>query len=54
VRREGRSSRYKLERERVRGVLEGWLGHLVPVDPEKTWAPRGARTTRGSSKNGKR
>ena len=59
VRREGRSSHYKLERERVSGVLEGWLRHLVPVDPEKTWAPRGIRTTRGlarrdSSKKGKR
>ena len=46
VRREGRSSHYKLERERVRFVVDGWLRHLLPVDPEKTWAPSGARTTR--------
>jgi DNA-binding transcriptional ArsR family regulator len=46
VRREGRGSHYRLDRDRVRGVLEGWLRHLVPVDPEQTWAPTGARTTR--------
>lgn len=46
VRREGRGSHYRLDRDRVRDVLEGWLRHLVPVDPEQTWAPTGARTTR--------
>jgi DNA-binding transcriptional ArsR family regulator len=39
VRREGRGSHYALDRERVRFVLEGWLG------------PRGARTTRALSRN---
>src|ERR1044071_2625244 len=45
VRREGRSSHYRLNRERLQRVVGGWLGHLEPVGPEKTWAPTGPRTT---------
>src|SRR5262245_65172034 len=37
VRREGRSSFYRLNRERVRRVLGTWLGYLDPVDPEQQW-----------------
>ena len=46
VRREGRSSFYRLRRERANAVLLAWLGHLEPVGPEKTWAPTGPRSTR--------
>lgn len=45
VRREGRSSFYRLKRERASEVLLAWLGHLEPVGPEKTWAPTGPRST---------
>src|SRR5689334_22103893 len=41
VRREGRGSFYRLNRERVRQVLGAWLGYLDPVGPEKKWAPTG-------------
>jgi len=46
VRREGRGSFYRLNRERVRQVLGTWLGYLDPVGPEKKWAPSGPRSTR--------
>jgi DNA-binding transcriptional ArsR family regulator len=46
VRREGRSSHYRLERERIESVLGSFLAHLVPVGPAMTWTPTGPRTTR--------
>ncbi len=46
VRREGRSSFYRLRRDRASEVLVSWLGHLEPVGPDKTWAPTGPRSTR--------
>src|SRR5262245_33060254 len=46
VRREGRSSFYRLNRERVVDVLRTWLGHLEPVGPEKTWTSSGVRSTK--------
>jgi len=45
VRREGRSSHYRLKREKLERVVTGWLSHLNPVGNEKTWAPTGPRTT---------
>jgi DNA-binding transcriptional ArsR family regulator len=45
VRREGRSSHYRLDRERLRFVVEGWLSHLEPVGPEKTWTSSGPKST---------
>jgi DNA-binding transcriptional ArsR family regulator len=45
VRREGRSSFYRLNRERGRAVLLSWLNNLEPVGPDKTWAPTGPRST---------
>lgn len=44
VRREGRGSHYRLNRARLAQVVEGWLAHLEPVDPEKTWPPTGPRS----------
>lgn len=46
VRREGRTSNYRLDRERVRHVLGDWLSHLEPVGPEKKWVPTGPRSTK--------
>jgi DNA-binding transcriptional ArsR family regulator len=45
VRRVGRGSFYCLNRERLRQVLDTWLGHFEPVGPEKTWASSGPRST---------
>jgi DNA-binding transcriptional ArsR family regulator len=46
VRREGRSSFYRLSRERASEVLLSWLAHLEPVGPDRTWEPTGPRSTR--------
>jgi DNA-binding transcriptional ArsR family regulator len=45
VRREGRGSHYRLDRERLRQVVGGWLRHVEPVDPELTWPSSGPKTT---------
>jgi DNA-binding transcriptional ArsR family regulator len=45
VRRSGRSSHYRLNRERLERVVGGWMRHLDPPTPEKTWQPMGPRTT---------
>lgn len=46
VTRGPRSSRYRLDRERLERVVGGWLRHVRPVDPDKTWPSTGAKTTR--------
>src|SRR5262249_47104431 len=45
VRREGRSSWYRLNRERLGGVVGRWLAHIEPVGPERTWTSAGPKTT---------
>jgi DNA-binding transcriptional ArsR family regulator len=45
VRREGRGSFYRLNRERLRQVVETWLEHLEPVSPETTWTSSGPKST---------
>jgi DNA-binding transcriptional ArsR family regulator len=45
VRREGRGSLYRLNRERLRRVVEGWLRHLEPIGPEQKWSSSGPKTT---------
>lgn len=45
VRREGRSSHYRLDRDRLRTIVGGWLAHVEPVDPDLTWPSTGPRTT---------
>jgi len=45
VRREGRSSHYRLDRERLREVVGGWLEHVEPVDPQLTWPSSGPKST---------
>src|SRR5690349_1651831 len=37
VRREGRSAYYRLDRERLRRVVGGWLEFVTPVDPKLKW-----------------
>jgi len=46
VRREGRTSNYRLNRARLQLVLGDWLRHLEPVGPEKKWLATGPRSTR--------
>ena len=43
VRREGRSSVYRLERDRLRRIIGGWLAILDPPTPEQTWRSPGPR-----------
>jgi DNA-binding transcriptional ArsR family regulator len=45
VRREGRGSHYRLNRERLRRVVGGWLRHVDPVGPEKKWTSPGPKST---------
>jgi DNA-binding transcriptional ArsR family regulator len=45
VRREGRSSHYRLDRDRLRTIAGGWLAHVEPVDPSLTWPASGPTTT---------
>jgi len=45
VRREGRGAFYRLNRDRVRQVVETWLSHLQPGSPEKTWTSSGPKST---------
>ena len=45
VTRKGRSSHYRLDRERLQRVLGEWLARLDVPTPTKTWAPSGPRTT---------
>lgn len=40
VTREGRSSRYRLDRERLETVVAGFLAHLAPAEPSKRGRPR--------------
>ena len=37
VRRQGRSCVYRLERDRLRSVVGGWLALLDPPTPEHSW-----------------
>jgi DNA-binding transcriptional ArsR family regulator len=41
VRREGRNCVYRLERDRLRGVVGGWLSLLNLPTPEQTWRSSG-------------
>ncbi len=47
VRREGRSSHYRLNRARLQSVVGGWLRHVDPVGPEKKWSSTGPKSTGG-------
>jgi DNA-binding transcriptional ArsR family regulator len=46
VRRHGRSSHYRLNRERLSRVVGGWLDNLRPPTPEQQWTSSGPKSTR--------
>lgn len=46
VRREGRGSFYRVERERLHAVLGGWLEWLTPPTAKQRWSSSGPRSTR--------
>jgi DNA-binding transcriptional ArsR family regulator len=46
VRREGRTSFYRLNRPLLQSVVGGWLGSLTPPTPDQTWTSSGPRFTR--------
>jgi DNA-binding transcriptional ArsR family regulator len=49
VKREGRNSFYRLERDRLQMVVGGWLALLDPATPEQTWRSSGPRrVTKGT------
>lgn len=47
VHREGRSSHYRLNRERLQRVLGGWQRQLEPIGPEQKWTSSGPKSTDG-------
>jgi len=50
VRRDGRRSVYRLERDRLQRVVGGWLAQLDPPTSEQTWPPSGPRSvTKGTT-----
>lgn len=49
VRREGRSSVYCLERDRLRRIVGGWLAVLDPPTPKQTWRSSGPRSVSARS-----
>ena len=51
VRREGRSCVYRLERDRLRRVVGGWLELLDPPTSEQIWRSSGPRSvTKGKQR----
>ena len=51
VRREGRSCVYRLERDRLRNAVEGWIGLLEPPSPNQTWRSSGPTSlTKGTKR----
>ena len=46
VRREGRSSSYRLNRPLLERLLGGWLADLTPPSPEQTWTSSGPKFSR--------
>ena len=46
VRREGRNSHYRLNRDVVQRVVGGWLDNLTPPSPDQRWISGGPRFVR--------
>jgi DNA-binding transcriptional ArsR family regulator len=46
VHRKGRSSAYRINRERVFRVVGGWLENLQPPTPKQKWVSAGPRSTK--------
>ena len=45
VRRHGRSSHYRVNRERLFRVIGGWLENLTPPTPKQKWVSSGPKST---------
>jgi hypothetical protein len=45
VRREGRGSHYRVNRQRLLQVVGGWLKNLTAATPAQTWTSSGRRST---------
>ncbi len=45
VRSEGRNCWYRLERDHLRGAVDGWLALLDPPSSRQTWRSPGSRST---------
>jgi len=45
IRREGRTSHYRLNRPLLERVVGGWLENLTPPSPDQTWASSGPKFT---------
>lgn len=45
VRREGRGSNYRLNRDHLDRVVAGWLRYLEPVGPGQRWSSSGPSST---------
>src|SRR5262245_8033859 len=45
VRRHGRSSHYRVNRERLFRVVGGWLDNLEPPTPKQKWVSSGPKST---------
>ena len=54
VTRKGRSSRYRLDRERVQRVLGEWLARLDAPTPTKKWTSTGPRSSTTLRRRAKR
>jgi DNA-binding transcriptional ArsR family regulator len=52
VRRQRRSSNYRLNLERLESVVTGWLSHLEPTDPGQRWTPSGPRSISALARRG--
>ncbi len=46
VRRQGRSSHYRVNRERLSHVAGSWLDNFQPPTPERKWVSSGPKSTR--------
>ena len=46
VRREGRNSHYRLNRDRIEWVLQTWLDNLTPPTATQRWSSSGPKTVR--------
>jgi DNA-binding transcriptional ArsR family regulator len=46
VRRQGRGSHYRVNRERLFRVVGGWLNNLQPPTPKQRWISSGPKSTR--------
>src|SRR4051812_5331734 len=50
VRRQGRSSHYRVNREHLFRVVGRWLDDLRPPTPEQKWTSSGRKSTKSESK----